>query len=357
MAKKQTGEPSGKSKLEDALESLNKKYGVGTVLTLNTKAYGEYDLISTGSIGFDHVVLGVGGFVKGKLYELMGWEGSGKSTICGHAVANCQKNGGKVLYIDGEHAVDKKYFQALGVDVDAMLLAQPSCGEEGFNIALELINTGEIDLVIIDSDSSLIPKKILDGDVGDSNIGRKAKLNSDTYPKMKTALARNNTCAIVVSQYREKIGVMFGNPTTTQGGHALKYGADVRIEVTKSAAKDGDFQYGNVTKLKSVKNKMSPPYRLAQFEVVYGEGIDRIGEILVLANEFEILRKYGKTITYNETKYDIDEFRTLLEDNEEFFDKLRQDIINKINQTEIPVEEEQQEEETATEDNTLTLFE
>jgi recombination protein RecA len=358
MAKKQAGEPSGKSKLEDALESLNKKYGVGTVLTLNTKAYGEYDLISTGSIGFDHVVLGVGGFVKGKLYELMGWEGSGKSTICGHAVANCQKNGGKVLYIDGEHAVDKKYFQALGVDVDAMLLAQPSCGEEGFNIALELINTGEIDLVIIDSDSSLIPKKILDGDVGDSNIGRKAKLNSDTYPKMKTALARNNTCAIVVSQYREKIGVMFGNPTTTQGGHALKYGADVRIEVTKSAAKDGDFQYGNVTKLKSVKNKMSPPYRLAQFEVVYGEGIDRIGEILVLANEFEILRKYGKTITYNETKYDIDEFRTLLEDNEEFFDKLRSDIINKINQVELPteeiVEEEPQEEQKS---ETLNLFE
>lgn len=345
MAKKQASEASGKSKLEDALDSLNKKYGVGTVLTLNTKAYGEYDLISTGSIGFDHVVLGVGGFVKGKLYELMGWEGSGKSTICGHAVANCQKNGGKVLYIDGEHAVDKKYFQALGVDVDAMLLAQPSCGEEGFNIALDLINTGEIDLVIIDSDSSLIPKKILDGDVGDSNIGRKAKLNSDTYPKMKTALARNNTCAIIVSQYREKIGVMFGNPTTTQGGHALKYGADVRIEVTKSAAKDGDFQYGNVTKLKSVKNKMSPPYRLAQFEVVYGEGIDRIGEILVLANEFEILRKYGKTITYNENKYDIDEFRTLLEDNEEFFDKLRQDIINKINQTELPTEEVLNEEE------------
>ncbi len=345
MAKKQAIEASGKSKLEDALDSLNKKYGVGTVLTLNTKAYGEYDLISTGSIGFDHVVLGVGGFVKGKLYELMGWEGSGKSTICGHAVANCQKNGGKVLYIDGEHAVDKKYFQALGVDVDAMLLAQPSCGEEGFNIALDLINTGEIDLVIIDSDSSLIPKKILDGDVGDSNIGRKAKLNSDTYPKMKTALARNNTCAIVVSQYREKIGVMFGNPTTTQGGHALKYGADVRIEVTKSAAKDGDFQYGNVTKLKSVKNKMSPPYRLAQFEVVYGEGIDRIGEILVLANEFEILRKYGKTITYNENKYDIDEFRTLLEDNEEFFDKLRQDIINKINQTELATEEVLNEEE------------
>jgi recombination protein RecA len=239
-----------------------------------------------------------------------------------------------------------------------MLLAQPSCGEEGFNIALDLINTGEIDLVIIDSDSSLIPRKILDGEVGDSNIGRKAKLNSDTYPKMKTALARNNTCAIIVSQYREKIGVMFGNPTTTQGGHALKYGADVRIEVTKSAAKDGDFQYGNVTKIKSTKNKMSPPYRLTQFEVVYGEGIDRIGEILVLSNEFEILRKYGKTITYNENKYDIDEFRTLLEDNEEFFNKLREDIINKINQTELTtedVEEEEVQEEEKSE--TLNLFE
>ena len=151
------------SKFQDALDKLNKAYGVGTVLTLDSKSTGNYDVISTGSIGFDHVTLGVGGFVKGKLYELMGWEGSGKSTICGHAVAECQKAGGTVLYIDGEHAVDKKYFQALGVDTTKMLIAQPSCGEEGFQVAMDMINTGDIDLVIIDSDSSLIPKKVLDG--------------------------------------------------------------------------------------------------------------------------------------------------------------------------------------------------
>jgi recombination protein RecA len=163
------------SKCLAAIESLNKKYGVGSILALDSKAGGDYDVISTGSIGFDHITLGVGGFVKGKLYELMGWEGTGKSTICGHAAAECQKAGGTVLYIDGEHAVDKNYFKKLGVDTTKMLIAQPSCGEEGFNIAMEMINTGEIDLVIIDSDSSLIPKKVLDGEGGDSSIGLKAR--------------------------------------------------------------------------------------------------------------------------------------------------------------------------------------
>ena len=339
MAKKQV-ETDGKSKFEAALDALNKKYGAGTVLTLGSKTDGDYDVISTGSIGFDHITLGTGGFVKGKLYELMGWEGSGKSTVCGHAVANCQKTGGTVLYIDGEHAVDKKYFEALGVDTDKMLIAQPTCGEEGFQIAMDMIETGDIDLVIIDSDSSLIPKKMLDGDVGDSTIGRKALLNSNAYPKLKGALSEHNVCVIVVSQYREKIGMMFGNPTTTQGGHALKFYSDVRIEVSKSLAKDGDQAYGNVTKLKATKNKMSPPYRVHAIEIVYGVGIDRMLEIMEMASEFEILRKYGKTITYGETKYPVDEFRSLLEDNDEFFDKLRQDIIDKINQTEIPVEQE-----------------
>jgi recombination protein RecA len=338
MAKKQV-ETDGKSKFEAALDALNKKYGAGTVLTLGSKTDGDYDVISTGSIGFDHITLGTGGFVKGKLYELMGWEGSGKSTVCGHAVANCQKTGGTVLYIDGEHAVDKKYFEALGVDTDKMLIAQPTCGEEGFQIAMDMIETGDIDLVIIDSDSSLIPKKMLDGDVGDSTIGRKALLNSNAYPKLKGALSEHNVCVIVVSQYREKIGMMFGNPTTTQGGHALKFYSDVRIEVSKSLAKDGDQAYGNVTKLKATKNKMSPPYRVHAIEIVYGVGIDRMLEIMEMASEFEILRKYGKTITYGETKYPVDEFRSLLEDNDKFFDKLRQDIIDKINQTEILAEE------------------
>ncbi len=295
----------GKSKYQEALEKLNKAYGVGTVLTLESKTDGEYDIISTGSIGFDNITLGTGGFVKGKMYELMGWEGSGKSTICGHAVAECQKKGGTVLYIDGEHAVDKNYFQALGVDTAKMLIAQPSCGEEGFNIAMEMINTGEVDLVIIDSDSSLIPKKVIDGEVGDSSIGKKALLNSNAYPKLKSALSQHNVCVIVISQYREKIGMMFGNPTTTQGGHALKFYSDVRIEVSKTAVKDGDVQYGNLTKVKAIKNKTNPPYRLSTFEIVYGVGIDKIKEVMDLLNDFELGRKYGKTFTFKDVKYGL----------------------------------------------------
>lgn len=319
------------SKLQETLDKLNKAYGQGSVITLDSKKTGKYDIIPSGSVGFDWVTLGVGGFVKGRLYELMGWEGSGKSTICGHAAANCQALGGKVLYIDGEHSLDKKYFQALGVDTAEMLIAQPGCGEEGFNIAIDMINTGEIDLVIIDSDSSLIPKKAVDGEIGDSTIGLKARLNSNAYPKLKTALSNTNTCVIVVSQYREKIGVMFGNPTTTQGGHALKFYSDVRIEVTKSLSKDGDVVVGNTTKVKATKNKMGNPYRQSQFEIVYGEGIDKMQEIMELGNEYDIFKKWGKTITLDEVKYEIDEFKKMVMDNEEFYNKIVSSIKEKIN--------------------------
>jgi recombination protein RecA len=337
---KASKESTTTNKFQEALDKLNKAYGTGTILTLDSKTEGNYDVISTGSIGFDYVTLGTGGFVKGKMYELMGWEGTGKSTICGHAVAECQKKGGTVLYIDGEHAVDKNYFQQLGVDTTKLLIAQPSCGEEGFNIAMEMINTGDIDLVIIDSDSSLIPKKQLDGEVGDSTIGHKSRLNSNAYPKLKSALSTNNVCLIVISQYREKIGVMFGNPTTTQGGHALKFYSDCRIEVSKSLAKEGDVTYGNITKVKATKNKMCPPYRLSQFEIVYGEGIDKVGEILELINEFEVGRKYGKTMTFNDTKYDLEEFKKMIVDNPEFYEEIKNTIVNKIKQTEIKVEED-----------------
>lgn len=329
MAKQQK-EAETKGKLQEVLDRLNKTYGEGSVLTLDGNSTGVYDVISSGSIGFDHGTLGVGGFVKGKLYELMGWEGSGKSTICGHATAECQAKGGKVAYIDGEHAVDKTYFKALGVDTESLLIAQPSCGEEGFNIAMELINSGEIDLLIIDSDSSLIPKKVLDGEVGDSAIGKKALLNSNAYPKLKTALSANKVCVIVVSQYREKIGVMFGNPTTTQGGHALKFYSDCRIEVSKSLAKDGDHIYGNSIKVKATKNKMSPPYKTSQFEIVYGVGIDKFGELMQLANDFEVVKKWGKTITFNDTKYETSEFRTILNDNPELETAIKTQIIEKL---------------------------
>jgi recombination protein RecA len=340
MAKATKEAPKSNGKFQEALDKLNKTYGVGTVLTLSSKTTGDYDIISTGSIGFDHITLGTGGFVKGKMYELMGWEGSGKSTICGHAVAECQKKGGNVLYIDGEHAVDKNYFEALGVDTDKMLIAQPTCGEEGFNIAMEMINSGDIDLIVIDSDSSLIPKKVLDGEVGDSAIGKKAVLNSNAYPKLKGALAAHNVCVIVISQYREKIGIMFGNPTTTQGGHALKFYSDCRIEVSKSLAKDGDVNYGNITKVKATKNKMSAPYKLSQFEIVYGRGIDKVTEILELMNEFEIGKKWGKTMTVGETKYDLDEFKQMLLDNEDFYNDIKTQIINKIKQSEVKVEQD-----------------
>ncbi len=328
MAKQKQTET--KSKFQEALDKLNKSYGEGTILSLDSKTNSDYDVISSGSIGLDYITLGVGGFVKGKLYELMGWEGTGKSTICGHTTANCQKKGGTVLYIDGEHAVDKSYFKSLGVDTTKLLIAQPSSGEEGFNIAMEMINTGEIDLVIIDSDSSLIPKKVLDGDVGDSAIGRKALLNSNAYPKLKTALSAHNVCVIVISQYREKIGVMFGNPTTTQGGHALKFYSDVRVEISRSLAKDGDVTYGNITKLKAVKNKMSPPYRQSSFEIVYGKGIDKIGEVMDLAHDFGLGKKYGKTYTFDGVKYDLEEFKQSIDGNDEFFEQLKEKIVEKI---------------------------
>lgn len=326
-----------KGALQDALDKLNTQYGKGTILALDSKTTGDYDVISTGSIEFDQVALGTGGFVIGKLYELMGWEGTGKSTICGHAVANCQKMGGRAAYIDGEHAVDKHYFEALGVDTTKLLIAQPSCGEEGFNIAMELINTGEIDLLIIDSDSSLIPKKVLDGEVGDSAIGKKAILNSSAYPKLKGALSQHKTCVIVVSQYREKIGVMFGNPTTTQGGHALKFYSDARIEVSKTLAKDGDVTYGNITKVKTIKNKMAPPYRTAQFEIVYGVGIDAFVEVINLAVDSKIIKKAGSWYSYEETKLGqgIDAVKEILGDNPELFEEIKSKVITSLS----PIEE------------------
>ena len=327
MAKKlkETG-----NKFQDALEKLNKQYGQGTVLALNSKTGGDYDLISTGSIGFDYITLGIGGFAKGKMYELIGWEGTGKSTTCGHAVASAQANGGKVVYIDGEHAVDKNYFEALGVDTGSMLIAQPSSGEEGFNIAVELMSSGEVDLIIIDSDSSLIPKAVLDGDVGDHAIGKKARLNSSAYPKLKSIAHNTNTCLIVISQYREKIGVMFGNPTTTQGGHALKFYSDVRIEVSRSLAKDGQDVYGNITKVRCTKNKMTPPYQKHQFDIVYGIGIDRVGEALQLLHDFELGRKYGKTYTFDGVKYDLEEFKQMVLEDVNFFETIKSTLVSAI---------------------------
>lgn len=343
MAKKtENVEDKAKTKIQLALEKLDKAYGKGTVLTLDSKPYGDYDVISTGSIGFDWITLGVGGMVKGRLYELMGWEGTGKSTVCGHLVANCQAKGGVALYIDAENAVDKLYFQQLGIDTKTMLFAQPSSGEEGFQIAEEMIKSGEIDLVIIDSDSAMIPKAaIVDGDVGDSTIGKKARLNNNAYPRLKSLLSNHHVCVVIISQYREKIGIMFGNPTTTQGGHALKFYSDCRIEISKTIAKDGDQAYGNITKLKATKYKLSPPYRLSQFEIVYGKGIDIYKELIELGIEFGVIKKSGSWYSYGDTKLGqgMDGVIPLMRDNPELFDEIKALIIGKIKNTDnLPVD-------------------
>ena len=330
MVKEKTTEQSA---FDKTLDALNKKYGNGTVLSLGEKVSGEYEVISTGSLTFDYSVLGIGGFAKGKIYEIMGWEGVGKSTICGHAAANCQLNGGKVLYIDGEHALDKSYFNALGVDVEAMYVAQPSCGEEGFQIAYDLIKTGETDLVIIDSDSSLIPKSVIvDGDIGQAAIGKKAKLNSDAYPKLKNCLVMNKTCVLIVSQYREKIGVMFGNPTTTQGGHALKFTADCRIEVSRSLTKEGDEVLGATTKVKTIKNKTYSPFKKGEFEIVFGKGIDKFAEVINLSVEYGIVNRAGSWYSYGDVKIGqgIDSVKSLLADNPELYTEIEEKVIQQI---------------------------
>lgn len=334
-----------KKSLQQVLDDLNKEYGKGTIISLEESddGDGEYDVISSGSIGIDYKALGVGGFIKGKLYELRGWEGSGKSTLMGHLTAECQKKGGKVVYIDGEHAVDTKYFKNLGVNLkENFYLSQPSFGEEGFDIAERMVKSGEVDLVIIDSDSSLLPKSVIDNPVGASNIGKKAKLNSDIYPKLKIALTKSNCCVIVISQYREKIGVMFGDPKVTQGGNALRFYADAIVELSKRLVKEGEETLGNDTKFKTIKNKSFPPYRETRVDIIFGEGIDRIGELIDLSIEYGIISKSGAFYKYNEETIAKGEsvIRRLLNDNPEFYEEIKGKVIEAIKSI-VPLEEEQ----------------
>lgn len=312
-----------KKTLKEAMESLNKTYGKGTVMTFNEKTTGVYDVLSTGSISFD-AATGIGGLALGKFYELKGWEGVGKSTICGHLAADAQKKfpNMKVLYVDAEHALDKAYFQKLGVNTEEMIISQPDDGEQGFNVAYDMIETGEISLCILDSDTALKPKSEVEGEIGDNAIGKKARLNSQAYPKLKNLLQKTNTCLLTISQFREKIGVMFGSPVTTSGGHAIKFYADGIIEISKSLAKDGDDVYGNKTKIKFTKNKMSPPFKIAEFDIVFGKGIDRDSELITLANDLEIIKKWGKSIKYKETEITLDD----KDDYSKFTDYLNQNL-------------------------------
>lgn len=321
--------------LDDEISAINKEFGTNSVIILNQKPKGVYDVIPTGSLIYDYGVLGIGGFAKGRIYEIRGWEGVGKSTICGHAASECQKKGGVVLYIDGEFALDTDYFANLGVDIDKMLISQPNNGNEGFEIALRLIKTGKIDLVIIDSDSSLLPKDVLENPVGASNIGKKAKLNSDVYPKFKSVIHNNNVCMLITSQYREKIGVMFGDPKTTQGGKALGFFADCIIELSKKAAPKAnkeDDVVEHILTMKTIKNKTYSPFKKGEATIVFGVGIDKTSELINLGHEYGILKVYGKTITMLDTneKYVGTDFVTLLNDNDEFRQKITKAVKEKL---------------------------
>lgn len=320
----------------ETVAKLEKDYGKGTVMAFSDKVSDTYDIIETGSISLDHA-LGIGGYARGRMYEMMGWEGTGKSTLCGHAVANCQEKypDEKVIYIDGEHALDVGYFRKLGVDVDNMTLSQPGNAEEAFNIAYSLIKTGQVSLAIIDSDTALKPKSEIEGDIGDSAIGKKARLNGQAYLKLHNAAVENNTCLIIISQFREKIGVMFGSPVTTSGGNALRFYSDVRMEVGKSFLKEDEQTYGTKTKIKITKNKMAVPFQNCEFTIKFGIGIDKTEELFEKAKELEIIKVWGDKVTLldngagGETKYTMDEFLGYLREDKDMIFGIKKDIQEK----------------------------
>ncbi|HRP89257.1 MAG TPA: recombinase RecA [Edaphocola sp.] len=314
--------------LKMTLDKIDKDFGKGSVMRLGEKANTEIEVISTGSLGLD-IALGVGGLPKGRIIEIYGPESSGKTTIAIHAIAEAQKNGGTCAIIDAEHAFDASYAKKLGVNVDDLLIAQPDYGEQALEIAERLILSGALDLIVVDSVAALVPKGELEGEMGESKMGLQARLMSQAMRKLTASISRTNCTCIFINQLREKIGVMFGNPETTTGGNALKFYASVRLDIRKSTAiKDGDTVMGNRTKVKVVKNKVAPPFRVAEFDIMYGEGISKIGELIDLGVELNILTKSGSWFSYGENKIGQgrDAVKNFLKDNPEF----SEEIENKI---------------------------
>lgn len=324
-------EEEKKLNLEETIKALEKTYGKGSIVSFDSKEINKYDVIPTGSLKIDYEALGVGGFCKGKMYLIKGWEGSNKTTICGHLAASCQKQNGKVLYIDGEHAVDLTYLTNLGVNVNELILVQPDNFEMGMEIALQLMNTGEISMLIIDSDSSLLPKGLMEAEVGTQTIGKKAKANSETYPKIKLATSKYNVLTVVTVQYRINPGQMFGDNRVVPGGQALGYWADVIVELTKRLRKEGDETSGTETTFKTTKNKTFTPYREIVFETTFGVGIDKLQEILNLGKEHELWKLRAGVVTYKEQKYSENEFKQLLCDNPDFYEEVKQELLEKLN--------------------------
>jgi len=315
--------------LKLTLDKLDKAYGKGTVMRMSDAPVIDVEVIPSGSLGLD-IALGVGGYPRGRVVEIYGPESSGKTTLTLHAIAEAQKAGGIAAFIDAEHAFDRFYAQNLGVDIDNLIISQPDNGEQALEIADNLVRSGAIDMVVIDSVAALTPKSEIEGEMGDSKMGLHARLMSQALRKLTGSISKTNCTMIFINQLREKIGVMFGNPETTTGGNALKFYASIRLDIRRSTQiKDSEGNVlGNKTRVKVVKNKVAPPFRLAEFDIMYGQGVSKVGEILDVAVEHEIVKKSGSWFSYADTKLGQgrDAVKQMIKDNPELMDELEEKI-------------------------------